>query len=47
MVGIGISNPSYKLHVGGDAFFTGNVTVQGNLIVDKIVNRTVNNVSVS
>lgn len=46
-VGIGISSPSYKLHVGGDAFFTGNVTVQGNLIVDKIVNRSVNNVSIS
>lgn len=46
-VGIGIPSPSYKLHVGGDAFFTGNVTVQGNLIVDKIVNRSVNNVSIS
>jgi hypothetical protein len=36
-----------ELDVTGDARFTGNVTVQGNLIVDKVVNRSVNNVSIS
>ena len=35
------------LDVIGSARFTGDVTVQGKLITDTIVNRTVNNVSIS
>jgi hypothetical protein len=30
-VGIGITNPTSKLHVGGDGKFTGNLTVDGNI----------------
>ncbi len=40
-VGIGTNSPGTKLDVAGD------VTVQGKLIVDKLVNRTVMNVSIS
>jgi hypothetical protein len=48
-IGIGTATPlaGTELDVTGDARFTGNVTVQGNLITDKIVNRTVTNVTIS
>ena len=46
-IGIGTASPSYKLDVYGNGRFTGNLTVSGNLIVDKLVNRTVTNISVS
>jgi hypothetical protein len=46
-VGIGTATPWSKLEVAGKSYFNGDVTVSGSLIVDKIVNRTVNNVSIS
>jgi hypothetical protein len=46
-VGIGTSTPSAKLSVAGSALITGDITVQGKVITDTIVNRTVANVSIS
>lgn len=46
-IGIGTSTPSEKLTVSGSAWITGDITVQGKVITDTIVNRTVANVSIS
>jgi hypothetical protein len=46
-VGIGTSTPSTKLDVTGNTRITGDLTVQGKVITDTIVNRTVANVSIS
>jgi hypothetical protein len=46
-VGIGQAAGTDKFSVTGNSFFTGDVTVTGKLVADKLVNRTVNNVSVS
>ena len=46
-VGIGTATPSTNLTVSGGALVTGNLTVQGKIITDTIINRTVNNVSIS
>jgi hypothetical protein len=46
-IGIGTSTPSEKLTVSGSALVTGDITVQGKVITDTIVNRTVANVSIS
>jgi trimeric autotransporter adhesin len=47
-VGIGISSGlAANLHVSGSTLVTGNLTVQWKVITDTIVNRTVNNVSIS
>ena len=47
---IGIGNntsPSANLHVLGDGIFTSDLTVQGKLYVDNLVNRTVTDISIS
>ena len=46
-VGIGTATPIVKLDVSGAARITGDLTVQGKLITDTIVNRTVTNVTIS
>ena len=46
-IGIGTSTPSAKLTVSGSALITGDITVQGKVITDTIVNRTVANVTIS
>ena len=46
-VGIGTATPSAKLTVSGSTLITGDITVQGKVITDTIVNRTVANVSIS
>jgi hypothetical protein len=46
-VGIGTSTPSQKLTVSGATLITGDLTVQGKVITDTLVNRTVANVSIS
>ena len=46
-MGIGTATPSAKLSVSGSALITGDITVQGKVITDTIVNRTVANVSIS
>jgi hypothetical protein len=47
-VGIWTASPgAYKLNVNGNSYFSGDLTVVGRLITDTIVNRSVNNVSIS
>lgn len=46
-VGIGTASPGYKLDVAGTARITGDLTVQGRVITDTLVNRTVQNLTVS
>ena len=46
-IGIGTSSPSAKLTVSGSALISGDITVQGKVITDTIVNRTVANVTIS
>jgi hypothetical protein len=47
LIGTNSDNGTDKLQVTGSAIVSGNLTVQGSVITDKLVNRTVNNVSVS
>jgi hypothetical protein len=35
-VGIGVTNPTYTLHVGGETYISGNVTIAGNLTANNI-----------
>ena len=46
-VGIGTTTPTAKLDVSGDTRITGDLTVQGKVITDTLVNRTVQNLTVS
>lgn len=46
-VGIGTTSPSARLTVSGSALITSDLTVQGSVISDTFVNRTVNNVTIS
>jgi hypothetical protein len=47
-VGIWTGVPgSYRLNVNWNTYISGNITVSGSVITDKLVNRTVNNVSIS
>ncbi len=46
-VGIGTSTGASKLTVAGSAVVTGDMTVQGKVITDTIVNRTVANLTIS
>ncbi len=46
-IGIGTATPSAKLSVSGSALITGDITVQGKVITDTIVNRSVANISIS
>ena len=46
-MGIGTSTPSALLTVSGSALITSDLTVQGKVISDTFVNRTVNNVTIS
>jgi hypothetical protein len=47
-VGIWTAVPwSYRLNVNWDTYIAGDITVSGSVITDKIVNRTVTNVSIS
>ncbi len=46
-IGIGTSSPTARLTVSGSALITSDLTVQGKVISDTFVNRTVNNVTIS
>lgn len=47
-LGIGVTNPTTaQLELSGSALISGDLTVNGKIITDTIVNRTVNNVSIS
>ena len=35
-VGIGVTNPTYTLHVGGETYISGNVTITGNLTANNV-----------
>ena len=50
-LGIGITNPSHRLHVAGistftaNAYFNGDITVDGNLIIDEINSNITGNIT--
>jgi hypothetical protein len=46
-IGIGTTTPIARLTLSGSALITGDITIQGRVITDTIVNRTVANVSIS
>ena len=46
-IGIGTSSPTAKLEVVGSAIIGGDLNVQGKVITDTLVNRTVTNISIS